>query len=82
MAAYGPHNAHELIGTTFRGFCSGFFGRDDWSPKTVEGIGPDWLVARHESGDAPVLVHFGPEWRDHMWNLINQWVDEPPPDGF
>lgn len=42
------------------GFCGGMFGRDSYATKTVEAVGPDWVVAREEYGQA-VFCHRGPE---------------------
>lgn len=34
------------IGTVLYGYCGGYFGRDSYDEKRVEGIGVDWVVAR------------------------------------
>lgn len=37
------------IGTTLYGFCGGYFG-ESYGNKTVEGVGPDWIVVREWNG--------------------------------
>lgn len=69
------------IGTKLYGFCNGFFGRDSYGEKTIEGIGCDWIVAREDNG----VVCFG-VFEDidqgEMERCINKWnkedTDEPP----
>jgi hypothetical protein len=39
------------VGQTLRWFCGGAFGRDSYSDKVIEGIGPDWVVAREDNGE-------------------------------
>lgn len=34
------------VGQRLSGFCAGYFGRDEYSEKVVEAVGPDWIVAR------------------------------------
>lgn len=36
------------VGDILYGFCQGAFGRDYFGDKTVEAIGPDWVVARED----------------------------------
>lgn len=38
------------VGDTLFGFCSGYFGRNSYGPKTIEAIGADWVVVREEDG--------------------------------
>lgn len=38
------------VGDVLHGFCGGEFGRDPFGCKTVEAVGPDWVVARVKSG--------------------------------
>lgn len=38
------------IGDLISGYCGGFFGRDGYGRKRIEGVGSDWIVARHEDG--------------------------------
>lgn len=38
------------IGEVFTGHCDGFFGRDSYGEKRVEGSGADWIVAREADG--------------------------------
>lgn len=37
-----------MIGDVLDGFCGGFFGRDSYCDKRIEGEGRDWIVAREE----------------------------------
>lgn len=39
------------VGATLRGFCGGAFGRESYGDKTIEAIGPDWVVIRTEEGE-------------------------------
>jgi len=39
-----------FVGTVLYGYCDGFFGRDSYEPKRIEGIGADWVVVREEDG--------------------------------
>lgn len=39
-----------FVGTILYGYCNGYFGRDSYGPKRVEGVGEDWLVARDNIG--------------------------------
>lgn len=34
------------VGDVLYGYCEGAFGRDSYGDKTVEAVGPDWVVAR------------------------------------
>jgi len=34
------------VGDILKGFCNGWFGRDSYGDKRVEGVGKDWIVAR------------------------------------
>ena len=36
-----------LVGQELKGFCSGYFGRDEYGPNRVEAVGKDWIVARN-----------------------------------
>ncbi len=48
-----------MIGTTLWGYCNGFFGRDSYSPKRVEALGVDWVVARQlDEEAAPEFASF------------------------
>ena len=39
-----------MLGQILYGFCNGYFGRDSYGEKRIEGIGVDWIVARDEDG--------------------------------
>lgn len=55
---------HLHIGDVLVGYCGGFFGRDSYGDKRVEGIGSDWVVVREDGlarfyeGDVGYLVKF------------------------
>jgi hypothetical protein len=42
------------VGDMLYGFCRGAFGRDSFDDKTVEAIGPDWVVCRTKDGHVAV----------------------------
>lgn len=49
------------VGDVLYGFCEGYFGRDSYNDKRVEGIGTDWVVARDISiSNGTVAIAFGP----------------------
>lgn len=60
------------VGDMLYGFCGGFFGRDSYDDKRIEGIGSDWVVARESSGNAV----FGRIHSDRTGNSIDEWLDE------
>jgi hypothetical protein len=39
------------LGDRLIGYCGGWFGRDSYEDKTVEAIGPDWVIVRDDSGE-------------------------------
>lgn len=46
------------VGSVFRGYCGGRFGRDGYGTKRVEAIGADWVVVRYEADGRPDLAVF------------------------
>ena len=66
------------IGDIFYGFCNGYFGRDSYEDKTVEAIGPDWILVRTES-DYPDMAYF----RNGVNNnseMFQEWMKVPTYD--
>ncbi len=59
------------VGTVLHGFCNGFFGRDSWDDKIIEGIGPDWVVARNSVGE-PCFADFYS--RSIMYEYLTEWA--------
>lgn len=51
------------VGDVLYGYCNGHFGRDSYYDKTIEAIGPDWVVVRYDdwsnSGRGTVGVYQG-----------------------
>jgi hypothetical protein len=50
-----PLRVGDWLGQAHQGdepdaYCGGWFGRDSYSPKRVEAMGADWVVARTEDG--------------------------------
>ncbi|MDF2534215.1 MAG: hypothetical protein K0R18_372 [Bacillales bacterium] len=45
-------------GMKLYGFCEGYFGRDSYGDKIIEGIGMDWIVAREEGATFVVIAQF------------------------
>lgn len=41
-------------GDRLYGFAGGAFGRDSYGPRTVEAVGPDWVIARDDIDRAEV----------------------------
>lgn len=41
-----------------QGFCNGFFGRDSYGDKSIEGEGNDWIVAREIDSQKIVIATF------------------------
>lgn len=65
-------NAILEKGAILNGYCNGYFGRD-YGPKTVEGFGETWIVARCEQGDLR-LAEF--ESYEDMLALVKEWTGE------
>lgn len=55
------------VGDMLYGFCCGYFGRDSYEDKRVEGLGTDWIVARDEQGKVHVAIF---ETGDDMDDLL------------
>lgn len=50
------------IGQVLLGFCGGYFGRNSYCDKRVEGFGADWVVAREiGSGGQMCFAEVSPE---------------------
>lgn len=52
------------VGTVLYGFCGGWFGRDSYYDKRVEGVGVDWIVARDNYGGLHIAQ--GNNIREHL----------------
>ena len=59
-------------GKTLHGFCNGFFGRDSYGDKVIEGEGSDWIVVR-ENGIAYIATFDNESEKD---SLITEWIKE------
>jgi hypothetical protein len=55
-----------FTGRVLHGFCGGYFGRDSYGDKIIEGEGTDWIVVR-ENG-IPYLATFDSE-QDKIDNI-------------
>ena len=44
------------VGTVLKGYCGGWFDRDDYDDKRVEAVGVDWIVARYIDGGEPIFA--------------------------
>jgi len=42
------------VGQMLYGYCGGYFGRDSYGDKRIEGFGIDWIVCRDSQGG----IHF------------------------
>jgi len=54
----GTESGTTLVGHKIYGYCGGYFGRDSYGDKTIEGYGEDWLVCRDEDGHACFASRF------------------------
>lgn len=43
------------IGHAIHGFAGGYFGRDSYHCRTVEAVGPDWVVTRNLVGKVELI---------------------------
>lgn len=50
------------------GFCDGFFGRDSYGTKVVEGKGSDWVLVRECNGPLILVTRASSRW----WPNIDQ----------
>ena len=39
------------VGDVIHGFANGAFGRDSYDCRTIEAVGPDWIVTRNTRGE-------------------------------
>jgi hypothetical protein len=61
------------VGMVLHGYCNGYFGRDCYGDKIIEGFGKDWIVARIENGDA-CFASFSNTYR--MFKCLDEWNKE------
>ena len=47
------------VGMVLYGYCNGFFGRESYLPKTIEAVGKDWILVRHDDGKVDFLQDEG-----------------------
>lgn len=60
------------IGRIIHGYCNGYFGRDSYGSKRIEGEGHDWIVARGLDKDAETeFASIEPERKEE---LIAEWA--------
>ena len=60
------------IGLLLYGFCNGYFGRDSYHTKRIEGEGEDWIVARAlEANAKPEFAQFYNPLQ--KWCYIQEW---------
>lgn len=52
----GQPRRHLRVGVKFYGYCNGYFGRDGYGTKTVEGFGDDWIVVRCDFGGRDTIL--------------------------
>lgn len=64
------------IGMVLEGYCNGYFGRDSYHDKRVEGFGEDWIVVRPvdptSGSGAPELAVF--KSYEEMCRLLAEWT--------
>lgn len=61
------------VGDIFHGYCNGYFGRNGYGKKRVEGVGADWIVVRHKNGDLNFAEFRVP---DDAYKLVEEWLKE------
>jgi hypothetical protein len=61
------------VGMVLYGYCNGYFGRENYEDKIVEGFGRDWIVARDINGGA-CFASFSSTY--HMVKCIDNWIKE------
>lgn len=66
-------NGYDLIGMKLYGYCHGYFGRDSYWEKTIEGYGRDWIVARDEHSGIVIATFRNVEERD---DYIKHWMSD------
>ena len=80
------NSSHIGVGTKLYGFCEGYFQDDDSNEtKTIEAIGPDWVVVRQivvanggrDIYEAPYIAHFKGFTFENMLNKLKEWSKEP-----
>jgi len=67
------------IGTLLDGYCNGFFGRDSYGKKLIEGVGADWIAVREEDGEPNFASFKSMSDRDYY---ISLWLNEENESGF
>jgi hypothetical protein len=67
------------IGTVLNGYCNGYFGRDSYGEKRVEGSGVDWVVVREDDGEPNCAFFNSKEDRDYY---IDLWQNEENDGAF
>ena len=59
-------------GVKLYGLCGAYFGRLNFSSKTIEAMGNDWVVVRDENG-----IHFASfSSREKMLARLSSWTEE------
>ena len=56
------------VGDLLYGFCEGYFGRDSYGDKRVEGVGADWVVAREVESEQAVYASVNPPYLEKFKN--------------
>jgi hypothetical protein len=63
-----------MTGKTLYGFCNGYFGRDSYEDKVIEGEGKDWIVAREMHTGSVVFAVFEDE--KEKRSCLSEWGQE------
>lgn len=59
------------VGMRLHGYCNGYFGRDSYSSKVIEGVGANWIVARESVGEVRLATFTTTE---EMEACVAEWV--------
>lgn len=65
------------VGDVIHGFCGGHFGRDSYSCKKVEHIGPDYIVFRilNDWGAGGVTIYSGTQ--EEIYSSLSEYMEKP-----
>jgi len=58
-------------GLKLYGYCDGYFGRDSYGEKRIEGYGSDWIVAREKYSEIPLMADF--QSYNEMCKYLDDW---------
>jgi hypothetical protein len=71
-----------VVGDRIHGFASGYFGRDSYACRTVEAVGPDWVLTRNDRDEVEVTQDRSGRELEWLYEhrADGQWCVLPPCD--